>query len=379
MSTVTAELGTPTKNIPLKKIKFGKYEKANFHNDVKERVDQYFSSGNISKNANAEMLFKTFLILLGWSATYFLIIFNLVSPLFMLVLALFHGFLTAMIGMSIAHDAIHGAYTKSSKKNKIIGLMFNLVGANDYVWRISHNKVHHTYTNIPQHDEDIHQVPILRMEPTQKLWWIHRFQHIYAYGIYSLATLSWVFIKDYVKFFQHQLGGHYRKTFPKREIFRLFFYKSIYYIIFLVIPLVMVNLPWYWVILGFVVAHFVEGITLAITFMLAHIIEDVAYPEPDANGNMDLPWADLQMHTTANFAMKNRFVNYVTGGLNFQIVHHLFPKICHVHYPKISEIVKQTALDHNLPCIEYKTFFGAIASHTRTLKKFGKPGVKKAA
>ena len=379
MSTLNTELGTSTKNIPLKKVKFAKYEKASFHNDVKERVNEYFISGNISKGANAEMLFKTLFIMIGWVGTYLLIIFNVVNPFIMLGLALIHGFLTAMIGMNIAHDAIHGAYTKSLKNNKIIGLIFNLVGANDYVWGISHNKVHHTYTNIPQHDEDIHQVPILRMEPTQKLWWIHRFQHIYAFGVYSLATLSWVFIKDYVKFFQHQLGGHYRATFPKKEIFRLFFYKSIYYIMFLVIPLVMVDLAWYWVILGFVAAHLVEGITLAIIFMLAHIIEDVDYPEPDADGNMDMPWADLQMHTTANFAIKNRFVNYVTGGLNFQIVHHLFPKVCHVHYPKISEIVKQTALDHNLPCIEHKTFFGAIASHTRILKKFGKQPARKAA
>ena len=379
MSKHTSQLDMPTKKVPLQKIKFGKYEKSSFHNDVKERVNLYFSSGNISKGANTEMLFKTFLIMFAWLATYFLIIFNVVSPLVMLVLALIHGFAAAMIGMNIAHDAIHGSYTKSSKINKIIGLMFNMVGANDYVWNISHNKVHHTYTNIPQHDEDIHQVPILRMEPTQDLWWIHRFQYIYAFGLYSLASLSWVFIKDYVKFFQHQLGSHYRETFPKREIFRLFFYKSLYYTIFLVIPLIMVSLPWYWIILGFVAAHLVEGITLAIIFMLAHIIEDVEYPIPNKDGQMDMAWADLQMYTTANFAMKNRFVNYVTGGLNFQIVHHLFPKVCHVHYPKIAEIIKQTAIEYNLPFIEHKTFFGAIASHTRILKKFGRPEIKKAA
>lgn len=372
MVTTTAKQGKSKNNAPLKKVTFGNYEQKSFHKDVKERVNAYFSSDNISKNANKEMLFKTIFILLGWTTTYLVIIFNLVNPLSMFILALLHGFFTAMIGMNIAHDAIHGAYTKSLKNNRVIGLMFNFVGANDYVWGISHNKVHHTYTNIPQHDEDIHQVPILRMEPTQKLWWIHKYQHIYAFGLYSLASLSWVFIKDYVKFFQHQLGGHYRKTFPKKEIFRLFFFKSLYYITFLVIPLMLVDLPWYWIVFGFVSAHLVEGITLAIIFMLAHIIEDTAYPEPDSNGKIDMPWADFQMHTTANFAMDNRVVNYLFGGLNFQVVHHLFPKVCHVHYPKLAKIVSETAKEHNLPVIEYDSFFGAISSHTRMLKKFGR-------
>ncbi len=165
------------------------------------------------------MVLKTILIFLGWAVLIFIILSNLVSPLWMFVLALFHGFFTAMIGMNIAHDAIHGAYTNNSKLNKKIGVIFNLIGANDYVWGISHNIVHHTYTNIPQHDEDIHQVPILRMEPTQKLWWIHRFQYIYAFVIYCFATISWVFAKDYVKFFQRQLGGTIEKLSQERKFF----------------------------------------------------------------------------------------------------------------------------------------------------------------
>lgn len=371
MSTTTAAQKATKKRTPLPKVTFGKYKQENFHKDIKDRVDQYFSVGNISRSANFEMVFKTIIILLGWLVTYFLILSNLISPLTMLLMALLHGFFAAMIGMNIAHDAVHGSYTKNSALNKKIGILFNLVGANDYVWSISHNIVHHTYTNIPQHDEDIAQVPILRMEPTQKLWWIHRFQYIYAFVVYCFATISWVFAKDYVKFFQHQLGGHYRKTFPRKEIFRLFIYKAIYYVIFLVIPLVIINLPWYWILIGFFAAHIVEGFTLAVIFSLAHIVEETNFPIPDANNRMDMPWADLQMHTTANFAEKNRFVNYLCGGLNFQIIHHLFPKVCHIHYPKIAKIVKQTAHDHNLPYIEYNTFFGAVASHIRILKKFG--------
>jgi len=284
-----------------------------------------------------------------------------------------HGFLTAMVGVNVSHDAIHGSYSKNSTINKQLGMFFNYIGANDYTWSIMHNIVHHTYTNIPKYDGDIEQVPILRIEPTQKLMPIHKYQHIYAFFLYCLGTLSWVFIKDYKKFFQHQLGGYYRKTFPKKEIYRLFIYKAIYYSMFLVAPFFVIDLPWYYILLGFLTGHFVEGITLAIIFMLAHITEGIAFPMPSEEGKIDMPWADFQMHTTANFAAKNPVVNFICGGLNLQIEHHLFPEICHTHYPKIVDIVKQTAMDHNLPYIEHPTFLAAMRSHVRMLKKFGSP------
>lgn len=355
-----------------RKIRFSPLAPESFQQDVRERVNDYFISGNLSRHANGEMILKTVIILAGWSGTYLLIVFNLVPPWVMLLLALAHGFFAAMVGMNIGHDAIHGSYTGNKSINKRLGLFFNLIGANDYVWNISHNIVHHTYTNIPDHDEDIHQLPILRMEPTQERWWIHRFQQYYAFFFYGLASLSWVFIKDYVKFFQHQLGGHYRKTFPRMEIFRLFAYKAVYYSLFLVIPLVAVDLPWYWILLGFFAAHYVEGLVLAIIFMLAHIIEGTDYPLPDEKGMMNMPWAEMQLHTTSNFAINNRVVNYICGGLNFQVEHHLFPNVCHVHYPQIAKIVKHTAAEYQLPYLEHPTFRGAIASHTRLLRKFGR-------
>ncbi|MFT6054781.1 MAG: linoleoyl-CoA desaturase [Roseivirga sp.] len=371
MTTATLEKKATDHQAPLKKILFKKLTLDGFQKDVHNRVEKYFKDNEISKNANPSMVFKTVWVMAGWVATYALILSGLVSPWVMLILALGHGFFSAMIGLNIAHDAIHGSYTKSSKLNHLLGLSFNFMGANDYVWKISHNLVHHTFTNIPEHDGDIEQPPILRLQPNQDLWWIHRFQHVYAYFLYSLATLSWVLSKDYKKFFQHQLGGHYRKDFPTKEIVRLFTYKAIYYVMFLVIPLVVIDLAWYWIIFGFVASHLLEGFSVAVIFMLAHIIEGTSFPEPSEKGDVGMSWAELQMHTTANFAIENKLVNYLCGGLNFQIEHHLFPKVCHVHYPKIAQIVKETAKDHDLPYIEHKTFFGAIASHTRFLKQFG--------
>ncbi len=365
--TITLSTPVSSKN----KVTFGKSRLGSFQKDVNARVNEYFASRNISKNCNSEMVIKTVLMITGWALTYLLIITNAFAPWILFILALLHGFFTAMIGLNVGHDAIHGSYFKNRFSNKLLGLSFNIIGANDYVWNISHNIVHHTYTNIPHHDEDLNQPSILRIEPSQERKSFHRFQHIYAFFLYGLSSLSWVFIKDYKKFFQHQLGGHYRETFPRIEIIRLFVYKAFYYIVFLVIPLLLVELPWYWVVIGFLAAHFVEGFTMAIIFMLAHIIEGTSFPAPDSSGKVDIPWAEMQMRTTSNFAIKNKLVNYFFGGLNFQVEHHLFPKVCHVHYPKISPIVKQTARDHNLPYLEQKTFWGAIVSHAKVLRNFG--------
>jgi linoleoyl-CoA desaturase len=235
MTVVSGQSSLSQKDTPKQKIIFDRLTQDSFQKDVSSRVDDFFKSKKISKNANSEMVFKTVWILAGWIATYGLIISNLFAPWLMFLLALAHGFFTAMIGLNVSHDAIHGSYTKCPKRNKKLGLSFNFIGVNDYVWTISHNIVHHTYTNIPEHDEDIEQVPILRLQPNQELWKIHRFQYIYAFFLYSLSTFFWVLIKDYKKFFQRQLGGYFRKTFPKKEIFRLFAYKAFYYFMFLVL------------------------------------------------------------------------------------------------------------------------------------------------
>ena len=354
-----------------KRVIFERKQKESFQEDVNKRVNEYFDAKNLNKNANYVMKIKTAWIVVGWVGMYILLVTNVVAPPVMLLLAMCHGFLTAMIGINIGHDALHGSFSSNGKVNRLFGLSFNIIGANDYVWKISHNLVHHTFTNIPHHDEDIHPGDVLRIEPTQELKPFHRFQHVYAFFLYCLTSISWVVLKDYKKFFSHQLGAHYRETFPRKEIVRLITYKVIYYIIFLILPFVLIDLPWYYILMGMFMAHFVQGFTLSVIFMLAHIIEGTSFPEPDSEKRIDMPWADFQMHTTANFGMNNRILSYFFGGLNFQIEHHLFPQMCHVHYPQVSRIVKQTAADHNLPYINYPSFSSALKSHIRTLKRFG--------
>jgi linoleoyl-CoA desaturase len=345
---------------------------SDFYPVLRKRVDQYFKDNKLSKYANRKMIMLSIFILLVHASTYGLLLSNLFGPAVLLGLCVIHGFFTAQIGLSIGHDAIHGSYSANGKVNRRIALLFNFIGANDYVWSITHNVLHHTFTNIPDHDDDINQPPILRVSPNKKLMKIHRFQFIYAFLLYPFASLSWVLIKDYVKFFSPRLGEQNIKKHPRKEYLRLFGYKALYLIIFLAVPIMVVDVAWYWVLFGFFVAHMVEGITMALVFQPAHLVEGTAFPEPNQSGVIGNSWAEHQLYTTADFGRKNSLTNLMCGGLNFQIEHHLFPQICHVHYKNISPIVEQTAKEFGLPFIENKSFGSALLSHLRLLKYFGK-------
>lgn len=354
------------------KLTFSNKPLSEFYPEVRRRVDEYFASRRISPHANAAMIAKTIFILLMYAGSYIAIVSNTLPPFLMLILAAVCGFFSSMIGLNIAHDAIHGSYSANPKVNRILGTLFNIVGANDYVWKVKHNIVHHTYTNVPEHDDDINQVGLLRFSPSKSLKKIHRFQYIYIFLLYPLATMSWVLAKDYVNFFRKSFGWYDNSTKPMKEIFRLFFYKLLHYAIFIVLPFILIELPWYQILIGIILMHLVAGFMISFVFQLAHLVEGTDFPEPTAEGVIEKPWAVHQMYTTADFARKSPLALFLFGGLNFQIEHHLFPKICHIHYQKIAPIVEQTALEFNLPYIDNKTFMSASRSHVRLMKKFGR-------
>lgn len=353
------------------KIRFAKAKELDFYSTLNKRVDDYFIVNKLSRNANWVMVFKTVFYLTVLTVAYFLLILRTNSVIMQFSLWTILGFFTAFVGLNISHDAIHGSLSKHKSVNNFLSYTFNIIGANAYLWGIMHNIVHHTYTNIDGHDEDIESVPLLRTSPHQKLRKIHKHQYWYAFLFYGLGSLSWVFVKDYVKFFKKKIGNYENKKHPRIEYFNLFFFKAVYYTIFLVLPLILIKAAWWQILLGFFALHFCEGITMAVIFMLAHIVEETNFPLPNEKGNMQNSWAVHQLYTTADFGRENNVLNFLCGGLNFQVEHHLYPRICHVHYKPISEIVKKTAEEYNLRYNSNHSFSGAILSHIRLLKKLG--------
>ena len=350
------------------KIKFNNKKYTEFVSDLQQSVNKYFEDNKISKNADYRMVLKTIVMLSLYIVPYFLILFGHFGEWTMLGLCCIMGTGLAGIGFSIAHDALHGSYSKNEKINRFLGMSMSFVGANDYMWKIKHNIKHHTFTNIYEKDEDLSVVKFLRLSPNAPHRPIHRIQHIVAIFAYSMLSLSWVLYTDYNKVFRYKDPAH-----PPKEIIKLLAFKLFYYIYILAIPMIVLPLAWWKVLIGFTALHLVGGFIITIIFQLAHVVEDTDHPEPEENGYIDNAWIVHQMETTANFAIRNPVITWFVGGLNFQVEHHLFPRICSIHYPAISHIVESVARKHQVAYYNHRTFLSAVNSHFKTLKKLGNP------
>lgn len=355
---------------------------ANSHRDfittLNKRVNDYFKTGNISRHGNREMYIKTVCMFLIYFIPYTLIVTNVISgTLLWIAAAIIMGVGLAGIGLSVMHDANHGAYAARPWVNNLLGYSLNLIGGNALNWKVQHNVLHHTFTNVHDHDEDISPRGLLRFCPGTPWKPAHRAQFIYAFFLYGFMTIVWLLFKDFVRIFHYQNKGLIEKQKTKlgRELVILLSSKAICIAYIFVVPLLVTPLLWWQIILGIFITHFVAGFILGIIFQCAHVVEGTEFPIPDEHNNLANTWAVHQLLTTANFANSNRMLSWYVGGLNFQVEHHLFPNVCHVHYRNLAPIVKQTAQEYGLPYKAFDTFFGALGAHARLLKKLGrKPG-----
>lgn len=354
-------------------VKFNVSDRPEFIKELRKKVNLYFKENNLSKHANANMKFKTVFMIFLYFAPLILMLTGLISSLWWVMLMwVLMGFGMSGIGLSIMHDANHESYSKNKKINKTLGFLVNFLGAYHVNWKIQHNVLHHTFTNVDGLDDDIN-VPVLRLSPKQKSSKWYRFQAYYASFLYGMMTINWLLFKDFGKLIQYKkqnlLEGQ-GLTLTK-AMSHLIINKLLYIVLTLVLPLILVDLPWWQIVLGFIFMQFICGLILSYIFQPAHVIEETNFYEADSTGSLENNWAIHQMNTTANFADKSVLFSWFIGGLNYQIEHHLFPNICHVHYKKISRIVKQTAQEFNLPYYQHKTFFGAVKSHFALLNQLG--------
>jgi linoleoyl-CoA desaturase len=345
-----------------------------FFPTLSKRVNEYFKENNINKYSNPEMVWKTIFMFSLYLIPYFFMVSGLIQVYWIyLALAMVMGFGKAGIGLSVMHDANHGAYSSKPWVNKLMGYSLNLVGGHSFNWIVQHNVLHHTYTNIHEVDEDISPRGVLRMSPDSEWKPMHKFQHYYAWFFYGLLTFVWIVLKDFVRLTRYQKEGLVKKqkSTANREWFVLLITKVVYITYIIIIPLYVTPFSFWQLFLSFFVMHYISGFILAIIFQPAHVIEGTQYPMPDNDGNLENNWAIHQMETTTNFGHKEKLFSWYVGGLNYQVEHHLFPTICHVHYRKIAPIVEQTAKEFGVPYKTKATFFEAVAAHARLLKELG--------
>jgi linoleoyl-CoA desaturase len=341
-----------------------------FYTTLKIRVNEYFADNALSKNGNWRLYHKAIVLFIGLVGIYAALITSTITGAWAIVACLVLGLIMASIGFNVMHDACHGSYSHNEQVNSILGYSLNILGGNCFFWKQKHNIIHHTYTNVDGVDDDIEKSPVIRHCYTQKWVPAHKVQHLYLPFIYGITSIAWVFVMDFQKYFSQKIATTAIWKMNTQEHIIFWLSKLFFVIVYMVIPISVLGfMPW---LAGFLAVHVAMGFTLAIVFQLAHVVEDTHFVEAKTDLAIQDNWAKHQVLTTANFAANNAIVNWYVGGLNFQIEHHLFPKISHIHYPAISKIVKLTCQEYNIPYNEFTTMWGAVASHFKMMKAFGK-------
>lgn len=352
------------------RVTFGK--SLGFKKELNKRVDHYFTSNNISPRDNWQMYLKTLTILTWMFGSWAFVVFAPVPIGFKVLGCISLGMAIGACGMTIGHDANHGGYSQNSKINYAIGLCYDFIGLSSYLWKFRHNFLHHTYTNITNHDVEIHGDGLVRMAPDMEHKWFHKYQHLFIWFVYLVIPFYWSY-SDVSIILGDRKYFDYKVPMPKPlDLGFLLGLKALGLGFFIGVPIALGYSP-LMAIAGFSIAYMTYGLVICVVFMLAHVLEPAEFIELSPNSlHVEDEWAILQVKTTVDFAPKNAFLNWYIGGLNYQTIHHLFPHICHIHYPQIAGIVAEVCEEYGVKYNVYPTFTGAIAANYNWLKQMSK-------
>lgn len=348
------------------------FEKGNslFFTALKDRVDSYFAHNKLHPAGNRKLLAKGVIQIVSSIILYSVLVFFTPPAAAAIVLCMVLGINLAVIGFNVMHEGGHHTFSRQGWINNVSAYSLNVLGGITYYWKIKHNVNHHTYTNIEGIDSDIDVKPFMRLHHGQPWRWFHRFQHIYCIFLYAISYLAWIFYEDFQKYFAGGISSAFKKMqMPLREHLIFWFTKIMYVMLYMIIPILLVGfLPW---LVGFIIVTFVCGVTTSLVFQLAHVVEGTQFHSLHAEQGSKHQWAIHQMVSTANFATQSKFLHWLLGGLNFQVEHHLFPRISHIHYPVINQYVKEVSREYNVVYNEYNSMLKAIVSHVVLLRKLG--------
>ncbi|HBB34915.1 MAG TPA: acyl-CoA desaturase [Cyanobacteria bacterium UBA8803] len=343
-----------------------------FRKELNRRVSAYLAAEQISERDNPAMYLKTAILLAWIVSAWSLIVFGPISGWMRLVGCVILAFGMAGFVFNVGHDANHGGYSNHKLVNRILGLTYDFMGVSSYLWRYRHNVLHHTYTNISGHDVEIDGDGWLRMYPTQTHHWYHRFQHLYIWFIYCFVPFYWSYCDVDLVLRKGKYHEHRIPPLNPSEKITLLGFKILWFGYVFGIPLLVGYTPLQ-VIVGVLVTFLTYGLVINVVFMMAHVVDSVEFLTPQREAeNLEDEWAIWQVKTTVDFAPNNHFINWYVGGLNYQVVHHLFPQICHIHYPRLAKIVAEVCQEFGVDYKVYETFGQVLNANYSWLKTLGR-------
>jgi linoleoyl-CoA desaturase len=346
--------------------------KSAFSAELHSRVEAYFTSAGLRKRDLPRMYFKTFVVL-AWCALSYIGLLHTSTFWMAGLLSVSLGLSMAAIGFNVQHDGNHGAYSRRESVNQLMARSLDLLGGSAYFWRFKHNIAHHTHTNISGQDDDISLGVLGRLSPHDPWRSGYRFQHFYVWALYALLALEWQTTGEFRNLISKRRIGRTRVPFPCRAEHALFWVgKVVFFGLAFALPLATHSIS---AVVGcYLISTVTLGLTLAVVFQLAHCVEEARFTEaPSADDMVAREWTAHQVESTVNFAPGGRLVTWFVGGLNYQIEHHLFPRVCHLHYPALAPIVAQVCREYHVQYFSHPTMRAALRSHFRWLRAMGRP------
>ena len=343
-----------------------------FQSELRRRVADFFRATGRAERDSPRIYIKAAFILTSFALCYALLVFAADAWWQAVPLAMLGGLATAGVGFNIMHDGGHGAFSRHAIINKITAMTLDLIGGSSYLWHWKHGIFHHTYVNITGHDMDVDASPFARLTPHQRRLPFQRWQHWYIWPLYGAMAVKWHLFDDFHDVLAGRIGTHPVPRPAGKDLLIFLAGKSVFLTLAFGIPLLLH--AWWVVLVYYLILTMTLGFTLSLVFQLAHTVESASFPEPPLDSaRVASAWAVHQVESTVDFVRGNHVLSWLLGGLNFQIEHHLFPRVSHVHYPALSAIVEQTCREFGVAYHEHKSLWAGIVSHTRWLRRMGMP------
>ena len=356
----------------LKGIRFRNDADPGFYRTVRRRVNRYFDRTGKRRYADWRLAAKGAFYGLAMVSSYAVMVAGGFEAPILLALAIVFILSSLLLAINVSHDAAHDALTANRTINKLIHrAIFTVLGPDPYLWRMRHLNSHHSFPNVNGCDIDIDHNAFFRLSPNQPGRRRYRFQHLYAPLVFWFVDIHTIFWQDFAYLFKTRLANMVDIVHPWRAYLAFVLGKLAYIAIVFIAPIALLPLPWWHIVAGYMIASFVASSVFIYLLIGTHFAEETAFPEIDAEGRIDGNWAIHAMRTSLDWNPESRIANAIAGGANAHAAHHLFPRVCHIHYPAISRIIRETAHEFGVVYNE-GTLSHAIASHFRFLKRVGR-------
>jgi linoleoyl-CoA desaturase len=345
---------------------------AAFRQDLETAVTAFFTHRQLPRQGSRALWTKTAVLATWLVGSYVALVFVADQPWQFVLLAVSLACAMAGIGFNVQHDGGHRSYAVSSAVNRGMAFSLDLMGGSSYFWRYKHGIAHHGTPNIAGFDDDVYLGPLGRLTPHDRHFWFHRFQHLYMWGLYGLLAIKWQLVDDFRSLIKPGVAATQVPRPAGGELLLFWLGKILFFGLALVLP--MFFHPWWGVLAFFVLTDVVLGLLLSVVFQLAHCLGEATFARPPLPAQvMGRDWATHQVEATVDFARDNHALTWFIGGLNFQIEHHLFPRVCHTHYPALAKTIEDVCRTHGVRYGTHATATAALRSHYRWLRQLGQP------